>query len=214
MADAYQVSAEAAELAAAALTSALLGRGRRAPSTLDDAYSAAGTDRGSSGRLARELAGIPQTGKLPRRGSPERRRYDAAIRNVQRYRTTAGERRRPTRQLPGILQAARSLATGDNIAALLRSGAQMQIRARIKVSNTWRTHTMPADIGTGRRMQYVEGQLFRLAVRQWQAGNMQAAGEEVLRAFFFAYWQGYKDQPNTELPASVGAVEYVRLEIA
>jgi hypothetical protein len=203
MADSYQISAEAADLAAAALTSALIGRGRQTPSTLDDAYSAAGTDRGANGRLARSVAGIPQTGKLPPKGSPERRRYLNAQRNVERYR----KGRRPRAQLPRILEGARRLAAGDNIAALLRNGADMQIRARIKVSNNWRTHTMPADVGTGRRMQYVEGQLFRLAVRQWQAGNMQAAGEEVLRAFFFAYW-------GTELPADVGAVEYVRLEIA
>ena len=66
---------------AAALTAALTA-GKPEPVTIEEVL---GTYAGGNPALARELAGLPSTGALPRKGTAERRRYDTAMRRVQRY---------------------------------------------------------------------------------------------------------------------------------
>lgn len=51
--------------------------------------------RGDSARLARAERRIEPGERLPARGTPARRSYEAALRRWQRYTTTGGERREP-----------------------------------------------------------------------------------------------------------------------
>ncbi len=55
---------------------------------------------GSKSQLARDLAGIPQKGKLPTKGTPERTAYDTQMRNVNRYLKAEsgkeGQKRKPS----------------------------------------------------------------------------------------------------------------------
>lgn len=55
---------------------------------------------GNKSQLARDLAGIPQTGKLPAKGTPERTAYDTQMRNVNRYLKAEsgkeGQKRKPS----------------------------------------------------------------------------------------------------------------------
>lgn len=55
---------------------------------------------GSKSQLARDLAGIPQSGKLPARGTSERTAYDTQMRNLSRYLKSesgkGGQKRNPS----------------------------------------------------------------------------------------------------------------------
>lgn len=48
---------------------------------------------GGPAALARMLVGLPAAGRLPKPGTEIRKRYNAAIRQIQRYTTGAGQRR-------------------------------------------------------------------------------------------------------------------------
>ena len=72
----------------------LIGR-PRPPTSFDEVVAAFGDrPRRQNPQIARALTGL--VGPLPLRGTPERWAYHSALRRVNRWRTTAAERRRPS----------------------------------------------------------------------------------------------------------------------
>ena len=63
---------------------------------------------GNKNELARDIAGIPQGGKLPAKGTPERKAYDTASRNINRWLKSEsgkeGQKRRPNAEAQGKLK--------------------------------------------------------------------------------------------------------------
>ncbi len=170
-----------------ALSRLLIGRDRP-PTSFNDVVEAFGdAPRRQNPNIARALSGVD--GPLPRKGSPQRRVYDSALRRVNRWRTTAAERRRPS---PASLAELRALArrrlAGEAAQRIAQRGAWMRLAAEIKVSQTWKTHTMPADAGGRPRFQHLPGATMAAAVTAWMDGDVDGAGGQLLRAFFDQYW--------------------------
>lgn len=188
-----------------ALTRLLTG-GRRQPESLEDVAGAFGdTPREQNSQLARAVAGLPATGRLPARGTADRRRYDAALRNVQRWRAPEGrQRRRPGRGvLPRLRRMARERLAGARLAHVRRTGLMMRLAAQIRVSQTWKHVTMPADAAGHARYQFIPGPALGPTLDAWEAGDMAEAGALLLAAFFTAY----------QLTADVGAISSVQLQM-
>jgi hypothetical protein len=140
---------------------------------------------GANPIIARHLARLPETGKLPARGTPGRARYQRELRTVQRYRKTPGEgqRRHTAAGERRILRAVTRAFPFDPTAELRQVGASMVIKARIRVSEEWTEPIMPisgavtigaAELGP--------------ALGAWQGGDMEEAGFELMEAFWMAYW--------------------------
>lgn len=173
-----------------ALTEALMA-GVPLPADTEDL-----TDIDTRKRLAREDAGLPETGPLPAKGTAQRRSYDSAMRRLQRYTTTAGQKRTVTgERLRRLLNTAGRVLALPNVAAARTSGLDMQLTASIKVSQVWKTHTMPVG-----EPQHISGSLLGPTLNAWVLGDMGRAGTELLAAFFTAYW-GIPD------PAEVGEID-------
>jgi hypothetical protein len=144
-------------------------------------------------------------GPLPAKGSTARRLYDNALRRVNRWRTTAAQRRRPS---PGDLAQLRDLARrhlgGDTAGRVTSRGAWMRLTAWIRVSQRWELHTMPSDAAGKPRWQHITGTQMAAPVGGWMEGAFDAAGTELLTAFFAAYW----GDPD---PCEVGQILRVEL---
>jgi hypothetical protein len=190
------------------LTRALTGRART-PESLEDIASVYGDiPRHQNPALARELTGLPPTGRLPARGTAERRAYEATLRSVQRYRAGEGrQRRRPGRDtLRRLRAAARLRLAGPRLAQVRRLGILMRLTAEIRVSRVWRTHHMPSDVAGRPRMVHVGPELMRPVLDAWEAGDVDQAGAQLLEAFFTAYW----GEPE---PAEMATIERVQLRL-
>ena len=186
-----------------ALSQLLIGR-RRPPTSFDEVVEAFGDlPRRQNPQIARALTGL--AGPLPPRGTPQRRAYDSALRRVDRWRTTAAERRRPSAaSLAQLRDLARRRLAEAAAGRVLQRGARMRLTATIRVSQVWKTHTMPADAGGRPRLQLIVGAEMAPAVNSWLEGDLDAAGAELLAAFFTAYW----GDPE---PAQIGHI--VRVEL-
>lgn len=182
--------------------SALLTGGRGEPRTLEEAFREYGpTARVQNPAIARELAGLPASGPLPAKGTPDRTRYETAKRSLQRYRAPEGRQRRPGRELrTKILPRARRRLAERHVAEVRRRGLRMRLVARIRVSRVWRYSTMPGDSGGAERYQYVPGGRLGECLRHRLAGDVDEAAAELLAEFFRAYWAGNPD------PAEVGEI--------
>lgn len=171
----------------AALTAALAGR-RTLPRSVREASSASG----GNAPLARAMAGLEPTGKLPPKGSDAYKRYRTALRNLERYQAPEGRQQRGTSGRGRLLDQARRTATtliaGANIGRARQAGLDMRLRASLRVSKVVRTHTMPADAGGKPRFVRIPAAGARPALDAWEAGDLDVAGAELLAAFFAAYW--------------------------
>lgn len=134
-------------------------------------------------RLARADAGIDGT-QLPPKGTQQRKDYDTAMRRYQRYTTTATERRKIVGdRLRSLLDGVGRVLAMPNVVRAQTGGVDMQLTASIKVSQTWKVHTMPVG-----DPQHIGGSLLGAALNAWVLGDMSRAGDELLRAFWIAYW--------------------------
>jgi hypothetical protein len=179
-----------------ALSQLLIGR-RRPPTTFNDIIAAFG---GENSLIARGLNGLP-SGRLPGAGTTERQNYDNTMRSLQRYRS--GERR-PGRKLAELRDLARHYLADESSQRILRDGAWMRLTAEIKVSQTWKTHTMPANAGGRPVYCRLPGPSMTAAITAWMDGDLDDAGDQLLRAFFDQYW----GDPE---PAQVGRITRVEL---
>ena len=171
-----------------ALSQLLIGR-RRPPTTFNEVTDSFGdAPRRQNPAIARALSDTA-AGPLPDKGSTGRRLYDNALRRVNRWRTTAAERRRPS---PGDVAQLRHLARrhlgGETAGRVSSRGAWMRLTAWIRVSQKWELHTMPSDAGGKPRWQHITGAGMTPPVGGWMEGEFDAAGAELLTAFFTAYW--------------------------
>jgi hypothetical protein len=203
----------------AALTAALT-EGRKAPRTQADVFKAYGSTPSEQNRaLAREMAGLPASGPLPpRRPKPhlpkfptplerrvyerellagaDRRTYDAAMRRVQRWRTTSTEKRKA----PDLVREARTASAGSNLAVARAGGLHVRVRAEYRVSDKTRTATMPAG-----PPQYLGPEAVRRALDLWVKGSTAGAAT-ALEAVFFGP-EGYWDEAfDTTDEAFVGII--------
>lgn len=186
-----------------ALTQLLIGR-RRPPTTFEEITAAFGDQpRQQNPEIARSLTGTQ--GRLPAKGTDRRRAYDTAMRRINRWRTTAAQRRTPS---PGALAQLRQLArqrlAEPAARRVTQRGAWMRLTAEIRVSQVWRVHTMPADTAGRPRWQHIEGAAMVAPISAWMEGDLDRAGAELLQAFFNAYW----GDPN---PAQIGDIIRVQL---
>jgi hypothetical protein len=100
--------------------------------------------------LARRVAGVPAgAARLPSKGTARRRRYDAVMRNLQRYATQAGERRNPesAKVLGRYARVAlRGKAARDARAAQLGRAGEVNARllAEVRVSSDVKVRRLPA----------------------------------------------------------------------
>lgn len=157
---------------------------------------------------ARVLVGLPPDGPLPRRGTSERRRYDAASRRVQRWTTTAGERRKPPADdLRRLRNRARGRASADLLRRLEAVGARARLFAVVDVPSPKpgakpdrRERELPAG-GPG---QYLTPDAVRGFVAPFRARQYELAAMVFLAAFADAY--GF-----LELMDSLGDVVWLRV---
>ncbi len=183
-----------------ALSQLLIGQ-RRPPSSFNDIVAAYD---GQNATMARAITATPP-GRLPAKGTAERLAYDGTMRNLQRYRSTGAERRRPGRKaLTELRDLARRRLADEAAQRTLRHGAWMRLTAEIKVSQVWKTHTMPANAAGRPVYQYLPGPALTAAVTAWLDGDLGGAGEQLQRAFFIQYW----GDPE---PAQMGRI--VRVEL-
>jgi hypothetical protein len=98
----------------------------------------------------------------------------------------------PRRQNPGIARVLSGvdgpLPAKGTAQRIGQRGAWMRLTAEIKVSQVWKTHTMPADAGGLPRFQYLPGPAMGSAITAWMDGDLDGAGGQLLRAFFDQYW--------------------------
>jgi len=167
----------------AAALDAALRAGKPEPVTVEDVL---GTFEGGNPALARELAGLPSTGPLPRKGTAERRRYDAAMRRVQRYGTRGTERRKPKGEnLAELRRRARANLAADNLARARREGLSVAFMAHFRVSRNEYTKRIPP---TKASMIRLSGRVVRGALALWAAGDREAAGAELEGLAWAHYW--------------------------
>jgi hypothetical protein len=174
---------------AAALTAALTA-GKPEPVTIEEVL---GTYAGGNPALARELAGLPSTGALPRKGTAERRRYDTAMRRVQRYGSTGAERRRPKGEALADLRR-RGLVNlaGPQLAKARREGLAVRFMAHFRVSRNFYTKAIPPARGDMIYLTPDEAPDLMTAVRGalalWRAGDREAAGADIESLAWAHYW--------------------------
>lgn len=165
------------------------------PQDLDDVAGAFGrSPREQNPAIAQELAGTTD------KSSPA---YKAALRRVERWRQ--GTRGVDRATLAGLAAAARRRLAAANVARVRRGGLHMRLGAVIRVSRVFKFHVMPADAGGVPRYQRVPpgGPLGR-CLDAWTIGDEGEAADELLHAFFAAYW-------GNEEPCEVGEVVFCEL---
>lgn len=176
----------------------------RPPTSLEGIAAIYGASpRTQNPAMAREMAGLAATGRLPARGTEGRRHYETAMRNLQRYRASEGrQRRRPgSATLERLRAGAAARLTERNIERARDEGLMMRLRAWIKVSRKAQVSTMPADIGGSPRFQWIAPQLLGRTLVEFGRGEYEDAADELLGAFFLAYW-GTED-PLAEAPQEI-----------
>jgi len=148
--------------------------------------------------VARILAGLPATGALPRAGTPERTRYQAQLRTVQRSIAPEGKQRRPfpRAQLPRVRDVLQQRATSARLDKLARTGARVRIRGQVVIPSPGRrvdsrTRTMPSG-GPGVALTG-EG------VRAWARPLVAGDDEDAAAAFLDAFTDAYGIPPGTVL---------------
>lgn len=166
----------------------------------------------SNSALARAIVRLPAEGRLPARGSPRRRNYEAVLRAVQRAGPVRGgrERRSGRKYNPRAAEVARAPWMGAvvdaNIARARRNGLRMRIVVTgFRISRTRRgLTTMPAGAVGISRFVHIAPEAAGPIMDLWEAGDQDQAADELLEAFFEAY----------ELPgAEPDGFELVDLEI-
>jgi hypothetical protein len=173
----------------AALTAALTA-GKPEPVTIEDVL---GSYSGGNPALARELAKLPSTGPLPRKGTAERRRYDSAMRRVQRYGSTGAERRRPKGEnLADLRRRALVNLAAPQLAKARREGLAVRFMAQFRVSRNYYTKAIPPAPGD---MIYLTPDdasdlmpSVRAALALWRAGDREAAGADIESLAWAHYW--------------------------
>jgi hypothetical protein len=96
-------------------------------------------DRGHRQAIARSMAGV-SAGPLPRKGTEARRRYDSAMRQLQRCITTAGQkRRRAPAARRRITEISNRLIRKERLLAALRSANRpcRNLRAKSDAKETY-----------------------------------------------------------------------------
>lgn len=164
---------------------AVLTEERGSPMTPAEILRAYG---GSKPAIARDIAGLPP-GPLPRKGTPERRRYDSALRSIQRYYTEAGERRSISGALPELRGRARRVVSDAQVKQARRLGLGVRVLAQYTVSRNQYVGLLPADAGGAARFQQVPGGGLRGVLRSFNAGDVEEAGDELLGRMLALYWQ-------------------------
>lgn len=156
-------------------------------------------DFSSLDTISDELGGNPGMAMEIAGTSDKRsREYRNALRRVQRWRRTTGERRRPD---PAVVEqlgrAARRRALGrpDIGEGVSRRGIDMRLGASIRVSQVMRYHVMPAPAGNRPRYVHISGRRMRAVMASFPAVGPTEA--ELLGAFFGAYWGD--DDPLEEI---------------
>lgn len=187
------------------LTRFLTGKPPADIEKLAEIYAAERRQQNSA--MARELSGVP-AGRLPAKGTEARRRYDAARRNVERYRAPEGrQRRKPSpKTFERLRGGARRILTARNVERARKDGLMMRVRMWYLVSRVYRVATMPADAGGQRQYVGIEPGMLRETLGLWETGDDEAAGEALLWAFIESYWKS-----GGPMPEQLGEVESVQL---
>jgi hypothetical protein len=170
-----------------------LTTGKPEPVTVEDVLK---SYSGGNSALARELAGLPPAGALPRKGTAERRRYDSAMRRVQRYGSTGAERRRPKGEaLADLRRRGAANLAGPQLAKARREGLSVRFMAHFRVSRNFYTKAIPPAAGAMIRLgsRDVRGPL-----ALWVAGDREAAGDEIEGLAWARYWNP-EDDPGEEI---------------
>ena len=169
-----------------ALTELLTGRPPSDIRGLAAVYSP--VPRRQNAAMARTLAGLPETGRLPAKGTAERRRYDDYLRSLQRYRAPVGrQRRRPN---PSVLERLRAEArrrlTARNVARARAEGLKMRVRVGYVFyeGGRRRVSDMP---GTSGWVEIPPDERLAEVLDVWVAGEREEAGELLLATFFVEY---------------------------
>jgi hypothetical protein len=173
-----------------ALRFALTGREDELPNTPDELLNYSEKSRA---QLAREIEGLPPSGRLPRKGTDERRRYDTLSRRLQRWTTTRGAQRRSFREArSGWRETRRAFFRRrfPSWARMRRRGARMRLEARVKIPSPGkggmddRVRLMPAG-GPGTFISADEiSEVLRLLVDE---DDCDAASEALLESFAESY---------------------------
>lgn len=147
----------------------------------------------SRAQLAREIEGLPSSGRLPPRGTPERTRYNTVRRRLERWTTTTGRQRRSFNEpRSGWKETQRAFFRRrfPGWDAMRRRGARMRLEARVKIPSPGKGRTddrmrmMPAG-GPG---TFISGADMREVLRLFvDDDDCEGAGEALLEAFAESY---------------------------
>lgn len=160
------------------------------PTSVSSSAPAFGSDREQNSRMADLIVGPAPAGEAARAQWRKDRR--ATMRNLQRWRNTTGERRRPSaaqrQRLAPVFRAARTFLQGQRYADIRRRGVKARIVGWVQVSRTKDHVTMPADVAGRRSYTPIPPPDTRPIVDRWAAGEHDVAAAELLGAFFRHYW--------------------------
>lgn len=155
-----------------------------APTTIEEASPWFGKPRQQNRAIA-DTAGVSireaQRWRAFERGSSaQKRRPPPAV--VKRITKLARER-----QLRAW-RAAKKAAGFDRYAHVRRYGVIARVEGDVRISKVWEHRVMPVDQPPGqRRHVFIEGGELDRGLEQLEADDIDAAGEELLDAFFQAY---------------------------
>lgn len=171
---------------------------------------------GGGPALARMLVGLPATGRLPKPGTKIRKRYNAAIRQIQRYTTTAGQRR--GQGSAGVSSAARDKAIArwrGVVGPTWRSSFYDRLRAkggRTRVAGGWRVggskdtrrYRMLPTGGDGAKLatSYTGRMLNAVEVGDW---------ERALAVFLEGFSDGYDVEVTVEDEGGPEDIDWIKI---
>lgn len=137
---------------------------------------------GTSGS-ARALLGIPEGARLPAKGTPKRREYDATMRRVQRYTTTGAQRRAPSgTDLAKLRKRMGTAALGKRLDRLDKDGGRCRMKAEVS-----KTSPPPYDYQERWLPSYGYNYLPPAAMQAWtkaaRRGHWEPAAARFLHEF-------------------------------
>lgn len=190
----------------------------RAPASIEGIAGVFGArPRTQNPAMARALTGLPSSGRLPAKGTLERRQYEAALRNVQRYRAPEGrQRRRPApRTLQRLRAAASATLTARNVARARREGLKMAIRANFRMYLGQRRMQMNQRMPASGYVFVPPGPMLSQALDIWtgaQAGEVEDA-DDAGWALFGAFMEEYAAGSGMGNPHEEGEIEVLEAEV-
>lgn len=177
------------------------------PDSKDLNVSEVVTQAGGTSATARILTNVPAGARLPVKGTPERKSYNAAMRRVQRWTTSARERRNiAPRDLAKLRKMADTAGLRKRLDYLDANGGWIRLRAGVAKQSggknvTYQTRWLPA---------YGKKHMTPGAMKVWTPAAREGRWETAAALFLTEFSSG-RVLAFEELPSLIGEVEQVEI---